>query len=61
MRSLVGAFVIIIGLYLVLWGKRTDDFVADQEPRFENNDDDKMLQVSLEDGPSRNPVSNQRT
>ncbi|PON93037.1 Plant-drug/metabolite exporter [Trema orientale] len=63
--SLVGAFVIIVGLYCVLWGKRTDILLADQQPaafqKDSNSDHNQVLEISMEDGPPTNSVSSQRT
>ncbi|GMI95453.1 Usually multiple acids move in and out Transporters 9 [Hibiscus trionum] len=39
--SLVGAFLIVLGLYFVLWGKRKDSFVSG------NGDDDKLVVSSI--------------
>ena len=49
--SLVGAFAIVLGLYCVLWGKQTDNLVADEQPGSENGaDNNKIVEISLEDG-----------
>ncbi|KAK8606388.1 hypothetical protein V6N13_030671 [Hibiscus sabdariffa] len=39
--SLVGAFLIVLGLYFVLWGKRKDSFVSG------NREDDKLVISSI--------------
>lgn len=61
MHSLVGAFFIIVGLYCVLWGKQTDNHVADEQPgsqKGEETDNNKRLEISVEDVLVMNPVSN---
>ncbi|EXC17367.1 Auxin-induced protein 5NG4 [Morus notabilis] len=61
LASLVGAFFIIVGLYCVLWGKQTDNHVADEQPGSQNGeetDNNKRLDISVEDGLVMNPVSN---
>ncbi|GMN32844.1 hypothetical protein TIFTF001_003855 [Ficus carica] len=60
--SLVGAFAVVLGLYCVLWGKRTDNLVADEQPGSENGaDNNNIVEISIEDGLVKNPISNQRT
>ncbi|XP_048326659.2 WAT1-related protein At5g07050 [Ziziphus jujuba] len=50
--SLMGAFVIIVGLYLVLWGKRADS----NQIRKHQCDDSKVPEISTKDVPMLNPV-----
>ncbi|KAH7536889.1 hypothetical protein FEM48_Zijuj03G0033900 [Ziziphus jujuba var. spinosa] len=49
---LMGAFVIIVGLYLVLWGKRADS----NQIRKYQCDDSKVPEISTKDVPMLNPV-----
>ncbi|KAH7536890.1 hypothetical protein FEM48_Zijuj03G0034000 [Ziziphus jujuba var. spinosa] len=49
---LMGAFVIIVGLYLVLWGKRADS----NQIRKHQCDDSKVPEISTKDVPMLNPV-----
>ncbi|EOY23790.1 hypothetical protein QUC31_008446 [Theobroma cacao] len=44
--SLVGAFLIILGLYLVLWAKRRDSFVSGNTKDGDDFPDDKKLVIS---------------
>lgn len=56
--SLVGAFAVVLGLYCVLWGKRTDNLVADEQPGSENcADNNNIVEISMEDGLVQNPIS----
>ncbi|GMY18904.1 WAT1-related protein At5g64700-like [Fagus crenata] len=45
--SLVGASLIIAGLYCVLWAKRTDKLVIRQPENGKGIDDDKTLEISI--------------
>ncbi|XVF53235.1 hypothetical protein PTKIN_Ptkin05aG0083600 [Pterospermum kingtungense] len=47
--SLVGACLIILGLYIVLWGKRTDNFVSDNGKESNDCNDDRTLEISEND------------
>ena len=45
--SLVGASLIIVGLYCVLWAKRTENLVIGQPDDEKGFDDDKMQEISI--------------
>jgi hypothetical protein len=45
--SLVGASLIIAGLYCVLWAKRTDKLLIRQPENGKGIDDDKTLEISI--------------
>lgn len=61
MCSLIGAFLIAVGLYLVLWGKRADNNIvvgqSDEIGKDESADDSKVLEISTNDVPMLNPDS----
>ncbi|KDO35805.1 hypothetical protein CISIN_1g041924mg [Citrus sinensis] len=41
--SLIGAFLIVVGLYCVLWGKKKDRFAVDEQKEDRNGTgDDKV-------------------
>nr|XP_011470863.1 PREDICTED: WAT1-related protein At5g07050-like [Fragaria vesca subsp. vesca] len=60
--SLIGAFLIAVGLYCVLWGKKQDSLVAEptQNGKGELNND-KVLAISVIDIQVKNPVTRERT
>ncbi|XVE64549.1 hypothetical protein DITRI_Ditri07aG0109200 [Diplodiscus trichospermus] len=50
--SLVGACLIIVGLYIVLWGKRTDNFMTENRKDINDFNDGRMLEISENDCPA---------
>ncbi|KAK7820646.1 wat1-related protein [Quercus suber] len=56
--SLVGASLIIAGLYWVLWAKRTDNLVIGQPDDEKGFDDDKMQEISINET-EMNSVTNE--
>lgn len=58
MFSLVGALLIVVGLYCVLWGKAEDNIVVvEQSTEIETGfNDTKILKISTEDVPVVNPA-----
>ncbi|KAM1025393.1 hypothetical protein ACFX15_037901 [Malus domestica] len=60
--SLIGALLIIVGLYCVLWGKRKDTLVAEHgEIEKVTLDDIKVLEISMNDISVVNPVTREET
>lgn len=59
--SLIGALVIIMGLYCVLWGKRADGQLegASEDGR-EEFSANKTLEISINDGPVMNRISSEK-
>lgn len=59
--SLIGALVIIMGLYCVLWGKRADGQLegASEDGR-EEFSANKTLEISTNDGPVMNRISSEK-
>ncbi|CAL9030638.1 unnamed protein product, partial [Prunus brigantina] len=57
--SLIGAFLIIVGLYCVLWGKRKDNLVAEQTENGKGVLED--IKVLEHDISVINPVTRERT
>ncbi|PRQ16786.1 putative EamA domain-containing protein [Rosa chinensis] len=56
--SLIGAFLIIVGLYCFLWGKKKDGLVAELTENEKGVlNDDKVLGISLNDIKVTNPVT----
>uniref|UniRef100_A0A5B7C5H6 WAT1-related protein n=1 Tax=Davidia involucrata TaxID=16924 RepID=A0A5B7C5H6_DAVIN len=56
--SFVGAFLIIVGLYCVLWGKGKDGLVQGPCKTQKGLNDDKMLEISVNDRPPlMNPIT----
>ena len=49
--SLIGALLIVVGLYCVIWGKKTDSVV--QEPSQDRNGfvDDQIVNIPADDHP----------
>ncbi|CBI34636.3 WAT1-related protein At1g43650 [Vitis vinifera] len=58
--SLIGAFLIIAGLYIVLWGKRTDGRSEGTSESEKGLHDDKVLEISVNDEPGTIPITNER-
>ncbi|KAM1209335.1 hypothetical protein ACFX2J_014890 [Malus domestica] len=56
--SLIGALLIIVGLYCVLWGKRKDDLVA-EHAEMENVtlDENKVVEISMNEISVVNPAT----
>lgn len=61
LSSLIGALVIIMGLYCVLWGKRADGQLegASEDGR-EEFSANKTLEISINDGPVMNRISSEK-
>ncbi|KAK9926472.1 hypothetical protein M0R45_023700 [Rubus argutus] len=58
--SLIGALLIIVGLYCFLWGKKKDDLVAELTENEKGVLDDKVLAISMNDIKVTNPVTTER-
>ena len=58
--SLIGAFLIIAGLYIVLSGKRIDGRSKGISKSKKGLDDDKILEISINDQPGINPITNEK-
>lgn len=58
LASLVGASLIIAGLYCVLWAKRTENLVIGQPDNEKGFDDDKMQEISVNET-EMNSVTNE--
>ena len=56
---MIGAFLIIVGLYRVLWGKRKDNLVAEQTENGKGVLED--IKVLENDISVINPVTRERT
>ncbi|KAF5477945.1 hypothetical protein F2P56_004549 [Juglans regia] len=56
--SLAGAFLIIVGLYIVLWAKHADNVVTRVTENGKGLNDNKMLQISINET-VRNSVTNE--
>ena len=56
--SLVGASFIIVGLYCVLWAKRTENLVIGQPDDEKGFDDDKIQEISINET-EMNSVTNE--
>ncbi|CAN6578726.1 unnamed protein product [Malus baccata var. baccata] len=60
--SLIGALLIIVGLYCVLWGKRKDGLVAEHtEIEKVTVDDNKVFEIYMNEISVVNPVTNGET
>ncbi|TQD86819.1 hypothetical protein C1H46_027583 [Malus baccata] len=60
--SLIGALLIIVGLYCVLWGKRKDGLVAEHtEIEKVTVDDNKVVEIYMNEISVVNPVTNGET
>jgi hypothetical protein len=44
---LVGAFLILVGLYCVLWAKKAENLVTGQPENGKGCDDKKMVEISI--------------
>ncbi|XVF12809.1 hypothetical protein REPUB_Repub08aG0152000 [Reevesia pubescens] len=55
--SLVGACLIIVGLYIVLWGKRTDNFMTGNAKDKNDFNDGRILEISENDCPTTTDIS----
>lgn len=55
---LIGAFLIIVGLYRVQWGKRTDGLSERLSGSEKGFDDDKILEILINGHPGINPITN---
>lgn len=60
LSGLIGALVIIMGLYCVLWGKRADGQLegASEDGRLEFSANE-TLEISINDGPVMNRISSE--
>lgn len=56
--SLVGAFLIIVGLYCVLWAKKVENLGTGQPENGKGYDDKKMVEISINEA-ARNSVTNE--
>lgn len=55
---LIGAFLIIVGLYRVQWGKRIDGLSERLSGSEKGFDDDKILEIPINGHPGINPITN---